>query len=208
MAMMYAERAPSRQITGAAAVIGVHAALIFAIVTGLTVRPPIVVDEPPFEYVPVPEAPPENTEPVKQPSIDDTQVDPLPIPKLPPLDHPMDDVVIAEPIITDSTPPIRTAAVSPHSPLRSDPRFPLAQPDYPASAVRANQEGTVQLLIYVLPNGRVGDVKIARSSGYPLLDASAARKAKAAWRFLPATTGGQAIAAWGTFDVRFELKIN
>jgi hypothetical protein len=33
------------------------------------------------------------------------------------------------------------------------------------------------------------------------------RKASSAWRFLPATSGsGQAIAAWGAFDVKFELR--
>ncbi len=67
----------------------------------------------------------------------------------------------------------------------------------------------MRLLIYVLPNGLVADVKIERSSGFPLLDNAAVRKARAAWSFLPATSGsGQAIAAWGTYDVRFELKLN
>ncbi len=63
------------------------------------------------------------------------------------------------------------------------------------------------LLIYVLPDGSVGDVKVSRSSGYPRLDASAMREAKQSWRFLPAKTGsGEAIPAWGTFEVSFELN--
>lgn len=63
------------------------------------------------------------------------------------------------------------------------------------------------LLIYVLPDGKVGEVKVSRSSGYPRLDASAMREAKRSWRFLPANSGsGEAMAAWGTFEVTFELN--
>jgi protein TonB len=59
----------------------------------------------------------------------------------------------------------------------------------------------------VLPDGKVGEVKVSRSSGYPRLDASAMREAKRSWRFLPAKSGGgEPIAAWGTFEVAFELR--
>jgi TonB family protein len=58
-----------------------------------------------------------------------------------------------------------------------------------------------------MPDGKVGDVKVSRSSGHPRLDASAMREARESWRFLPAKDSrGQAIAAWGTFEVAFELN--
>lgn len=211
MAMMYAERAASRQITSATAVIGVHAALIFALVTGLAEREPIV--PPPYtEVVPVPQEPTVDPAPPIPPRVDTAPTDPpdIPVPWVKFDDPRADDVVVGEyvdRILYD--PPVTGPAQFLPLSLRSDPRHPLAPPEYPASAIRRNQEGIVQLLIYVLPNGNVADVKIGRSSGYPLLDEAAVRKARAAWRFLPATSGsGQAIAAWGTYDVRFELKLN
>jgi len=204
--MMYGERAPSRQITGVAAVVAVHAALILALVNGLAERRPVFVDQPDIQYIPVTETAPAEEVPVEPPPVDNPEIA-EPVIQAPeiPVEVPVDDVIVAEPVTAD--PPINTAAISAPSPLRSDPRFPLERPDYPATDVRLGHEGIVRLLIYVLPNGRVGDVKIAQSSGYPSLDASAARKAKAAWRFVPATSGsGQAVAAWGTFDVKFELN--
>lgn len=212
MAMMYAERAPSRQITGAAAVIGVHAALIFAIVTGLAVRPPINPPPPPVDVVDVPVVKPVPPVPVVPRPIVITNTGPIDVPK--PLDVPdlvfPDEVIVGPPVgQTFYVPTINTSASTQPLPLRSDPRHPLAPPVYPAAAIRGNQEGIVRLLIYVLPDGRVAEVKVERSSGFPLLDSAAVRKARAAWSFLPATSGsGQAIAAWGTYDVKFELKLN
>lgn len=204
---MYAERAaPSRQISGVAAVVAVHAALILALVNGLAQNRPVFVDQPDIQYIPVTETEPVEEVPVEAPPINPEIAEPVIIAPEIPVEVPVDDVIMAEPVpATD--PPVTTAAISEPSALRSDPRFPLERPDYPATDVRQGHEGTVRLLLYVLPNGRVGDVKIEKSSGYLLMDASAARKAKQAWRFIPAKSGnGRAIAAWGTFDVKFELN--
>ena len=206
--MTYAERAPSRQISGAAAVVAIHAALILALASGLANRQEILLP-PPIELVPVNSDKPMPQEPAEKPEV----VNPDWIPDLSPPtvefeSEPDKDIIVAQPADhTFSNSVEAGSALALPSPLRSDPRHPLTPPDYPASEIRRNHEGTVQLLIYVLPNGRVGEVKIGRSSGYPLLDDAALRKARSAWRFLPATSGsGQAVAAWGTFDVRFELK--
>jgi len=209
LAMTYAERAPSRQITGAAAVVAIHAALILALVNGLAERPPISLP-PDIELVPVK---------AEQPVVQTREVRPLvananstTVDVVEPVRDVViefdSDIIIAQPDEQTNPGSVETAlTITQPSPLRSDPRLPMEPPDYPASAIRQNQEGTVQLLIYVLPNGSVGDVKIGRSSGCPLLDASAVRKARTAWRFLPATSGsGQSIAAWGTFDVKFQLN--
>lgn len=207
--MTFAERAPSRQITGAAAVLAIHAALILALTSGLAIRPTISLPTP-IELVTVAPAKPAAPVPVDNPDVLDsetTTVDVFP----PHIDvelEPVHDIIVAHPVErtfqdADDGGTMSTRPLS----LRSDPRHPLTPPDYPASEIRRNHEGTVQLLIYVLPDGRVGDVKISRSSGYPLLDIAAMRKASSAWRFLPATSGsGQAIAAWGAFDVKFELR--
>ena len=44
---------------------------------------------------------------------------------------------------------------------------------YPLAARRARIEGTVQLHVTLLPDGRLIDVRVERSSGHPLLDQAA-----------------------------------
>jgi len=63
-------------------------------------------------------------------------------------------------------------------------------------------EGRVVLRVLVRPDGSVGAVEVARSSGTPALD-RAAVQAAASWRFQPATRDGAAIAAWAVIPVRF-----
>lgn len=79
------------------------------------------------------------------------------------------------------------------------------EPVYPVSERRAGHEGTVVLLVEVLPNGRVGEVKLMQSSGYAKLDDSALREARA-WRFKPGTRDGVPISMWKQVPVKFELK--
>ena len=91
------------------------------------------------------------------------------------------------------------------TPPRSDPRHPLSQPEYPPTARRLGQEGTVVLLIYVQADGKVSDVKIQKSSGFDKLDEAALREAKRSWRFIPAKEGNTPVAEWGQFAVTFRL---
>ena len=90
--------------------------------------------------------------------------------------------------------------------MQVDPRYPISRPEYPVASIRNAEEGTVELMLYVLPNGRVGDAKISRSSGHQRLDEAAIREARRSWRFIPASSAGEAIASWGTFAVRFSLQ--
>lgn len=79
-----------------------------------------------------------------------------------------------------------------------------SEPPYPTGSIRASEEGTVMLNVFVGSDGRVSDVRVATSSGYQRLD-SAAMKEVRTWRFAPATRGGQAISAWVNVPVKFEL---
>jgi protein TonB len=126
--------------------------------------------------------------------------------ELPPIEVESDPIELA-PVEVVTEQPSTGGAISEPSPLQVDPRKALTSPEYPATSIRQNEQGKVLLLIYVLPDGKVGEVKVSRSSGYPRLDASAMREAKRSWRFLPAKSGGgEPIAAWGTFEVAFELR--
>jgi len=86
-----------------------------------------------------------------------------------------------------------------------DSRTPLSEPEYPAPEIRLNHAGTVMLSIYVLENGRVGDVRIEQSSGFPRLDTAAAREAKR-WRLKPGSQDGRPMAMWKTIPITFQLK--
>lgn len=68
----------------------------------------------------------------------------------------------------------------------ASPRYDLnPEPDYPEAARRRGQEGTVQLDVLVLADGRVGEVTLAHSSGYRNLDRAAIRAVRK-WQFKPA----------------------
>lgn len=88
---------------------------------------------------------------------------------------------------------------------RIDPRRGLSEPYYPPSIIRIGGEGTVLLSVYILPDGRVGDVKLDRSSGHQKLDESALREAKK-WRFIPGTSDGTPMAMWKKVPITFRLN--
>jgi protein TonB len=66
-------------------------------------------------------------------------------------------------------------------------------------------EGTVWLSIQIMPNGRVGTVRIDQSSGYVKLDESALREARK-WRMKAGTQDGVATAMWKRVPIKFRLK--
>ena len=89
-------------------------------------------------------------------------------------------------------------------PPTSNPAVPLEQPDYPAPSRNGNEQGTVVLSLYVLEDGRVANVEVKESSGYPNLDDAAAQRAYS-WRLKPALENGRPVAGWGKFAVTFRL---
>jgi periplasmic protein TonB len=93
----------------------------------------------------------------------------------------------------------------PRTAPKSDPKRPLTQPEYPPSSRRAGEAGTVILEVYVMENGRVGDVRVKQSSGHPRLDEAAMREVKRSWRLIPGTENGKPVAMWGQFAVTFKL---
>ncbi|TDR82847.1 energy transducer TonB [Paludibacterium purpuratum] len=78
-------------------------------------------------------------------------------------------------------------------------------PDYPALSRRLGEEGTVLLSVLILADGRVAEVALARSSGYPRLDA-AALAAVRRWHYRPARRGAEPIDYRYTQPVAFSLN--
>jgi periplasmic protein TonB len=81
----------------------------------------------------------------------------------------------------------------------------ITQPEYPPASRRAGEAGTVTLAAYVLDSGRVGEVKIVKSSGFEKLDEAAVKDVQRNWRFVPGKEDGKPVAMWHTFQVTFRL---
>jgi len=80
-----------------------------------------------------------------------------------------------------------------------------AHPSYPRVARKHGYEGLVLLSAEVFADGRVGDVRIARTSGYDVLDRSALDAVKT-WRFEPGRRKGKPDAMWVDVPIKFVLK--
>ncbi len=78
------------------------------------------------------------------------------------------------------------------------------QPDYPADALRAHEEGEVRLQVALDALGNVEDVRIAGTSGSRTLD-SAAMEAVRGWHFRPARHAGEAISGSTEVSVNFQI---
>lgn len=148
------------------------------------------------------EAPPADTTQISQ------QVVPVPIPVPPPVDPPILDV---EKPVAPTIHPSAVDAGGARSGSVVEPEISQArilrhvEPPYPIASIRAHEEGTVMLQVFVGVNGRVSDVRVLTSSGFTRLDEAAAKEVRT-WRFAPATRGGQPIATWVNVPVKFELR--
>ena len=86
-------------------------------------------------------------------------------------------------------------------PLNNPGFVPAAQADH-----MQPDDLVVGIEVLVNPNGRVGDARIFRSSGFSAFDRSTLEEAKRKWRFLPATRDGVPEAKWHRLQVVFRLK--
>ena len=79
------------------------------------------------------------------------------------------------------------------------------KPHYPMLSRRQEEQGTVLLRIYVKADGTAGEVRLKRSSGYPLLDESALQAVQQ-WRFRPATLDHRPVSEWYQIAIPFKLE--
>jgi TonB family protein len=78
-------------------------------------------------------------------------------------------------------------------------------PVYPGAARQRGYEGDVLIAAEVRADGRIGAVRVKRSSGYASLDNSALEAVRA-WRFEPARRMGASVDAWVEIPIRFKLS--
>jgi len=190
-------------------VAAIHVAALFMIARSLGIVPPVFSEPPPdiqttvIDRLPPVDVPPPETNPqmVRQEII------------VPPPEVPQVETETPPPFLVEQRPPEtiieETGSAVPQPVITQaalDSRHPLTQPDYPPARIRANDEGAVDLQVYVLSNGRVGDARVLKSSGFEDFDRAAIQEARRSWRLKPATRDGAPVAQWYSLRVVFKLK--
>ncbi|MGQ0742501.1 MAG: energy transducer TonB [Alphaproteobacteria bacterium] len=92
------------------------------------------------------------------------------------------------------------------SPLRPSSRNTLYKSDYPQQSIINEEEGTVAVKILVLEDGRIGDVQLVKSSGYPRLDEKTISVIKSRWRYSAPVKDGKPIRYWQNARVIWRLE--
>lgn len=193
------------RVIGIGMVIALHVGVIYALQAGLA-QSVVEVIRGPIEAKIIEEIKPQEKEPPPPPP----KFEQPPPPFVPPPEVAI-DLPAAAPAtaITNVQTQVQTPAPPKPAPVvtapRSDPKRPNSQPEYPPTSRRLGEAGSVMLLLYVQENGRVGDAKVDKSSGFPRLDEAAVREAKRNWRFIPGNEGGKPVAAWTRVVVTFRL---
>ena len=81
-----------------------------------------------------------------------------------------------------------------------------SKPEYPQASVRAGEEGVVGINIYVTEDGRVGDVKLEKTSGFDRLDDAVLKHVKRSWKFTPCMQGETPVACWYPLNLKMQIK--
>ena len=100
--------------------------------------------------------------------------------------------------------PLAPIDVTAQYPLTPPEPEKLSRPPYPEATRRSQEQGTVDLVIKVLANGNVGEVRVKKGSGSQLLDDAAVNEAKG-WQFTPGRRGPKSVDALVEIPVRFQL---
>jgi periplasmic protein TonB len=195
-----------------AGIVLLHAGFFWLLSSGMGTRIVDVVRGP--GKIVIVDTPEPQPEPLRAKPLDKPIYIPVGVTVIEPTPLPLDEVT-APPV--DTAPRVTSSSgASEHSGSGStptpvivqpatDPSVRLSEPLYPASEIRAGHTGTVMLSVWVLENGKVGDVRLEQSSGYTKLDDSAMREARR-WRFKPGMRDGVPTAMWKQVPVTFQLK--
>lgn len=205
--MSYARRViGTRSLLGVTLVLLIHLAMLNVLREGLAHSwssiqsgplMAVLIDEPRVEPA-VPPPPP--------PTFRSLQIDAVPEPVIT-IDLPSDtNGSITLPVGAAPQPKVISSAAEEVIPPNIDHARSEITPEYPPKSKRLGEQGRVLLLVHVLKNGRPGEIKVNRSSGFARLDDAAVQHVQRAWRFIPARQGDEAVAAWGQFAVTFRIR--
>ncbi|WP_336958649.1 energy transducer TonB [Sphingobium aquiterrae] len=216
--MAYADHSQSSSRTVSIIIVAlIHAVLGYAFVTGLGMKYVKKAAEQ-LNVVDVKEEPPPPDE-EPPPPPPEKQIEPPPVVAPPPI---VQTPSPAPPIQTVRTPPpvyVPTPVAAPPPPPppaapviskaagpRGDASRWFSSDDYPASALRAEAQGTTGMAFDIDAGGRVTNCRVTQSSGNADLDDTACRLMMRRGRFSPALDqGGSPIASTGTRRVTWRL---
>jgi TonB family protein len=99
--------------------------------------------------------------------------------------------LLATPALAQETPGCGDTGVIVPKPANS---HAMTQDDYPLLSNALNEQGDVILDFLIGPDGKVSDVKVAKSSGFARLDDAAVAAAGSRWLYTPPTRDGKPIA--------------
>lgn len=208
-----------RRYTVIAAVVVLHAAVLFALANGMgrtllhnleklpKIETLIVTEQVKPELPPV-QSPPATPRNVREPT---TRI-PIPEVSVPRQESP--HAITAAPAWQEAasgsaTQQVTTTRGDSHVPARITAALvdanACAKPEYPPAALRANESGVVALAFLIEVDGRVVDSRVERSSGFRRLD-EAARKALGLCQFRPATLNGVAERSWAKIEYEWRIQ--
>ena len=208
MAAQTAERRPLGALGRMSVVAAIHVAAFVVILRGLDIVPQIKLFDPMITRIVDEPIPPPPDPKIREPLESETTFA-LPKPdELPPQEAEKKEAIDAEFVPAKEIKGTGGSAMVEPQILgaRPDPRRPLSQPIYPAQLIRENAEGFVDVEVFVQPDGRVGDARIVKTSGYEAFDRNTLDEAKRRWRLVPATRDGVAVPQWYRLRVVFKLK--
>ena len=228
--MAYADQQMSGNRVVAIIIVAIiHIALGYLLVTGLAIDAvknvvervtTIDVEEPP------PPPPPEEETPPPPEDMPEPTSPPPPVSPPPPMNiSPAPPTIRTTPNIPPPAPPtLRIPPPAPPAPPAPAPAPPAPskargaspdglnrwaariQGDYPSSALRREEQGTVSMRITIGANGRVEACSVTGSSGSSALDDAACRGMQRYARYNPAlNAAGDAISATTTQSIRYVL---
>jgi len=205
----------------ASAAAALHAALIAAAVLGLEGKrekstpvkpvevsllqehpaPPLASSEPLAPAVASPPPSPRKSRPQPRAHISDKQAPPAQIntPDAPPAATPPASNAAAAPAFAPPQPAKTGVSISASYAASN------RKPPYPRLSRQNEEQGVVELRIFVQADGTAGTVEVILSSGHPLLDESA-RSTVQTWRFNPATVDGKPVGEWYRIPIPFKLQ--
>ena len=172
----HAQKSTGQRSFGLLFVIGFHIVLIYGLASGLAgnvstkisevLQTKVVEEVKPDEVVEPPPPPPDT--------------------KIPPPDFvppPLFDFVPDAPANTTAIQAVQHAVppkvAEPTTLSKAKPTSKgLSRPEYPSASIRLGEEGLVGLQLYINEDGRVGEAKIASSSGFERLDDAAVKETK------------------------------
>ncbi|QDQ27978.1 energy transducer TonB [Chitinimonas arctica] len=203
-------------------VTGLHFVALYGLALGIVLPTPPVLPKPtivasllPPQPLPlvVPEATPQPAQrplpvsrpkPTMLPPIKNAPPSPTAI-SLPPAElAPQQPIAPESPKLAQA--PAQPLPPAPIVPPRSDAsHLNNPAPTYPPLSRRLGEEGRVVLSVYILPDGKVGEAVLKKSSGFERLDQAALDVVKR-WRYVPAKQGDTPIAFW--YAQPFDFTLN